>query len=84
MSRPRPDEAYATLLGVLTASPFRRDPAAVTPEQTLEDLGLDSLDRAELALAIEAAVGRRVHDADVLPWCRVGQLAERIGVSLRP
>lgn len=37
----------------------------IEPEATLKDLGLDSLDLVELALAIEKEIGVRVTDDDL-------------------
>ncbi|MDN5864530.1 MAG: acyl carrier protein [Gammaproteobacteria bacterium] len=52
------DEELSARLYRLLAEHFELDPAKVTPEARLyEDLGLDSIDAVDLALAVEDLTG---------------------------
>jgi acyl carrier protein len=50
----------------------------VTPEATLEDLGLDSLDLVELSLVIEKEIGVKVTDDELAEAGRVGSIADLV------
>ena len=49
----------------LMARKFQLDPDQIQPHSTLEDLELDSLDRVELALALDQEIGVQVSDDDL-------------------
>jgi acyl carrier protein len=68
---------YEQLKNILTTS-FQADPAEVTPEATLTDLGLDSLDVVELSLVLKANCGVAVSDDDLLELHGVGAIAEAL------
>lgn len=50
----------------------------VTPDSTLADLGLDSLDLVELSLVIEKEIGVKVTDDELAEAGRVGSIAELV------
>lgn len=57
----------ADLLGTVVAALARvleRDPQQITPEQSLAELGADSLVRVEVAELVEAALGGSVRISD--------------------
>jgi acyl carrier protein len=50
----------------------------IEPEATLNDLGLDSLDLVELALAIEREIGVRVTDDDLAEAGRLDSIVDLV------
>ena len=65
----------------LMISAFELDPAIITPEKHLsEDLGLDSLDMADLLLNLEDYLGERI-DPDLFKEART---VKNMVDSLRP
>jgi acyl carrier protein len=50
----------------------------IEPEATLNDLGLDSLDLVELALAIEKEIGVRVTDDDLAEAGRLKSVVDLV------
>jgi acyl carrier protein len=46
------DDLHARVVGILAAQALR-EPSGLTPEMTLENLGIDSLGMAEIVFAIE-------------------------------
>lgn len=50
----------------------------IEPEATLSDLGLDSLDLVEFALAIEKELGVRVTDDDLAEAGRLGSVVNLV------
>lgn len=50
----------------------------IEPEATLNDLGLDSLDLVELALAIEREIGVRVTDDDLAEAGRLDSVVDLV------
>lgn len=49
----------------IISSTINIDKSTITPETTLEDLQIDSLDMVELALAFEAELETEISDEDV-------------------
>ena len=70
-------EAYK-LISTLLSSQFEVDPAAVEPDVSLTDLGLDSLAAVELFDVLQERTGvpLEIDDADLA--LTVGQLAARL------
>jgi acyl carrier protein len=56
----------------LIAAKYQLDPAKVTREVTLDELGLDSLDVVELAMVIETTWGMHVTDDELNEAGHVG------------
>lgn len=52
--------------------------AEVTPDATLDELGVSSLDRIELAVRAEEEFGVRAEESAYTPETTVGELAERL------
>lgn len=50
----------------------------IKPQATLDDLGLDSLDLVELALAIQKEIGVRVTDDDLAEASRLESIVDLI------
>jgi acyl carrier protein len=50
----------------------------VTPDSTLEDLGLDSLDLVELSLVIEKEIGVKVSDDELAEAGRLDSITELV------
>lgn len=75
--RPSPETVLDTLAQILVET-FGVEPEDVTPEATLVELQLDSLEEVELVMAIEEHFGIEVPD-DPWPDLRtVGQIAAMI------
>lgn len=53
-------------LKAIMVSKFQLDPAEVSPEATLKDLELDSLDVVELSLVVEKEMGVSVSDDELI------------------
>ncbi len=62
----------------LIAAKYQLDPAKITREVTLDELGLDSLDLVELAMAIETGWGTRVTDDELTEAGHVGGVIELV------
>jgi acyl carrier protein len=75
---PATESASYELVSTLLSSQFEVDPAAIGPEASLEDLGLDSLGAVELLdiLQERTNVPLATQDADLA--VTVGELAARI------
>ena len=75
---PTTEAASYELVSTLLSSQFEVDPAAIGPEASLEDLGLDSLAAVELLdiLQERTNVPLATQDADLA--VTVGELAARI------
>jgi acyl carrier protein len=57
--------ATADLLIKILHDKFDIDPAKVTPESTLEDIGIDSLDTFDVIFTVEDTLGIKVPNDDV-------------------
>jgi acyl carrier protein len=57
---------------------FRVPPADITPQATLAELGLDSLDLVELSFAIEQDLSAQVSDDELAELEQVGELVALI------
>ncbi|SCF49709.1 acyl carrier protein [Micromonospora matsumotoense] len=62
----------------IVASKFQIDPAEITPDRSLTDLELDSLDVVELSLVIESELGARVTDVELAEAARIDQIARLV------
>ena len=60
----------------LMAAKFQLDPMTITPQSTLEELSLDSLDTVELAMAAEKEWGCRVTDDELNDAQRLDAIIE--------
>lgn len=58
---------------------FHVDPAAVTPDVTLTDLELDSLDIVELGLTMQQELGTTLTDDDLVNAGSLGAIVELAG-----
>lgn len=68
-------EAIIDELNAILVSQFEVDPARITPEARLrDDLDLDSLDAADLLIAIEKRFGIRLDDQAVRKLATVGEV----------
>lgn len=56
----------------------RRQPADFTPPTTLEELDIDSLDRAEIALELENAFGIYIDRGQDENWLTVGDIFKTV------
>ena len=71
----------AAIVAGLTGS----TPAAIAPDLNLvDDLGVDSLSKCELALALERAFDLLINDAEVEGMQTVGDVAEVVSRRLAP
>jgi acyl carrier protein len=73
------DEALSERLRAMLVERFELDPATVTPEARLdEDLGLDSIDAVDLALAIQDDAGLDASPQAFMDARTVGDVERRI------
>ncbi|GAA2513526.1 acyl carrier protein [Winogradskya humida] len=69
---------FAALRDIL-AGPLKVDREKITPDATLEQLGLDSLSVVELSMILEKDHGVRVTDDELLDTPTIGAMAQLIG-----
>ncbi|GAA4462153.1 phosphopantetheine-binding protein [Phytohabitans houttuyneae] len=62
----------------LIASKYQVEVDRITPDATLDDLGLDSLDVVELAMAVEHEWGPKVTDDELLEAQRLDAIIDLI------
>jgi acyl carrier protein len=65
-------------LNALLIAKFALEPGALTADQTLESLGLDSLDIVKLATAMESEFGIEFDEEELLDNITLGGLVELI------
>jgi len=58
------------------------DEKALSPELTLEDLGMDSLTLLELVIAVEEEFGITIYDDEMSEIKTLGELADLVMVKL--
>lgn len=86
-ARLRPQDVLALVQDAL-ATVLERDPAAMTPDTTLADLGADSLALVEVAEIVEERLaertGRRLHipDTDLEAFRTVGEAADYVAARI--
>lgn len=68
---------YEQLSDILTNT-FQVPIELIEPTATLDDMGLDSLDLAELAVVIEKEMGVRLSDDELIEDTRIQDVAELI------
>lgn len=66
----------------LMASKYQLEPDRITAAATLQDLGLDSLDVVELAMAVQAEWGPRVTDDELNDAKQIGAIVTLIEARL--
>jgi acyl carrier protein len=71
-------DGYDTFVRAVLVDTFGLAPSSLTPDVTLDALGLDSLDRAELALTLETFTLRRIDDADIASVDTVASVVELV------
>ncbi|MEU6609281.1 acyl carrier protein [Streptomyces shenzhenensis] len=74
---------YTALQTILTGK-LKVSPEKITPEATLQDLGLDSLSVVELSIILESDLGVRVSDDELLDAPTIGAMADLIGERSAP
>lgn len=69
-------------LNALLIAKFALEPGVLAADQTLESLGLDSLDIVKLATAMEGEFGVEFDEEELLDNITLGDLVELIGDRL--
>ncbi|MER6531836.1 acyl carrier protein [Streptomyces sp. NPDC001508] len=73
-----------TALQTILTGKLKVSPDKVTPEATLQDLGLDSLSVVELSIIVENDLGVKISDDELLDAPTIGAMAELIGERSAP
>jgi acyl carrier protein len=78
-----PDEIHAKLQTILNAT-AGIDRESITPESTLNELGIDSLDEVEIVMACEDEFGIDITDEQVRKIRTVGDIGRCIARQFEP
>ncbi len=75
MTSPQSDQIIAIVAKAIGRQRWLRpSPPVTTDSQLIEDLGCDSLDIVDIAVAVEEALGVDITDAAIDGWCTVGDV----------
>ena len=69
-------------LNALLIAKFDQDPGALEPDQTLESLGLDSLDIVKLTTAMEGEFGVKFDEEELMDDITLDDLVKLLGERL--
>jgi acyl carrier protein len=71
------NDTYARV-GAIIADQLNIQPNSITSQSSLEDLGADSLDRAEITIKLEEEFGIEINDKVAEKLTNIGQVVEYV------
>ncbi len=77
------DTQLAEKITAIVASVTRREPEAIRPEATFDELGIDSLDRINILFELEEKFNISIPDEEARDIKTVQQMTERMGTYLQ-